>query len=420
MPDQPEPLRAVSWRDLCPWLIIFRVFRYAASFPVLALATAAVLLTPLGWRLSERLFLREDISSVAAFDAYSAEPGNLRRWPLTLNDVPAGADLRGFELARRVYGQATGEIASVFHGLVEPFRQLFNSRWTLAEFAFFLFSGLWTLAVWAFLGGAMTRLVVARLATEQRVGLRASLRHALRKFPAYFLGPLFPLLGVLVLAAFLALFGLLLRAGDVGVLIAGVLWFVVLLAGFGMAYLLLGLLFGWPLMWVAVSAERNADFFEAVSRSYSYARQAPLKYLFYALVALLYGGLCWLLVQIFAEAVLTLGQWGVAWGAGRERSFALSQTVHAVTAGIPGEFPSPRWRTGATLIAGWTGLVRVVATAFAFSFFWSAFCAIYLLLRYDVDRREMDEVWLELTPPFEPRPAPTIAPEPESNEPTST
>jgi hypothetical protein len=404
MNDERGLLRAVSWRDLCPWLILFRVFRHAVSLPALTLATLAVLVTPIGWRISERLFLDEEAQARLVQGGYPGEVGNPARWPAERDDTPAATDFRRLSLARGAWINAAGEIASVFHGLLEPFRQLFDPRWTLAEFAFFLFGGLWTLATWAIAGGAITRLAIVPLAAEQHVGFRAALWHSLRKFPTYLFGPLFPFLGVVVIGGLLALFGLLLRGGSFGMAVAGVLWVVVIAGGFALAYLLVGLLFGWPLMWAAASAERDADFFETVSRAYSYTRQAPLRYLFYAIVAALFGGLCWLLVELFAEAVIYLGLWGVSWGAGRERILELfDPTVDRPALA----------RFGVRLIYAWTGLVRAVATGFAFSFFWCSACAIYLLLRYDVDRREMDEVWIEQRPSEAPPSSPSPAAQPD-------
>jgi hypothetical protein len=352
----------------------------------LTLATAAVLLTPVGWRIAEKLFLEEEQQTILLRYGYTGEIGDPGRWPAERDDTPAADDFRHLSRAKGVLVEAASEMASVFHGLMDPFRQLFDPRWTLAEFAYFLLGGLWTLAIWALAGGAITRLAIVPLAADQHVGFRAALWHSLRMFPTYFLGPLFPFLGVIVLGALLALVGLLLRMGDLGLAIAGVLWILVMLGGFAMAYLLVGLLFGWPLMWAAASAERDSDFFDTVSRAYSYTRQAPLKYLFYAIVAVLFGGLCWLLVELFAEAVISLAEWGVSWGAGRDRMLELRDTTIE---------RSSLARFGLSLIAAWIGLVRAVATAFAFSFFWCAACAIYLLLRHDVDRREMDEVWIE-------------------------
>ncbi len=392
MTDNQRTLRAVSWRELCPWLIIFRAFRQAVRVPVLALATVAVLLTPIGWRISESLFLTEDRIALEALYQDRDAVGIPARWPGGVRSRPVADELQSIDLATPVYERAASQIASVFHGAVAPFRRMFDPRASVAEFAFFLLGGLWTLAIWALFGGAITRMAVVPLACDQSIDLRAALRHAVRKFPTYFLAPLFPLLGVVLFGAGLAAFGLLLRGGGIGVLIAGALWFLVLLGGLAMAYISLGLLFGWPLMWITASAEQDTDFFESVSRAYSYTRQAPLQYLFYAIVAVLFGGLCWLLAEFFTEATIQLGDWGVSWGAGRE---IVTQVRAATTLSddqLADELP-PRIRTGVQMVAAWTAFAHSVTTAFAFSYFWCAYCAIYLLLRYDVDRREMDEVW---------------------------
>ena len=76
-----------------------------------------------------------------------------------------------------------------------------------------------------------------------------------------------------------------------------------LVAGLLMAILLLGLLFGWPLMWATISTEET-DSFDALSRSYAYVFQRPLHYLFYAFVAGVVGWLGWLLVANFAAGVI--------------------------------------------------------------------------------------------------------------------
>ena len=175
----------------------------------------------------------------------------------------------------------------------------------------------WTLAVWAFFGGAICRIAVVQLAADERVGWAAALRFARRKWLSYFAAPLLPLLGVLVAAVPLAILGLLMCAGTVGVIAVGVIWPLFLLAGFLMALLLLGLAFGWPLMWATISAE-GTDSFDALSRSYAYLFQRPLRVIFYAFVAAVLGWLGWLLVVNFAASVIWLTNWAAAWGCGGE------------------------------------------------------------------------------------------------------
>ena len=104
--------------------------------------------------------------------------------------------------------------------------------------------------------------------------------HTTAKWKSYFAAPLFPLLGVLLATVPILCVGVLLRSA-ISLWIAAVLWPILLLGGLMMAILLLGLLFGWPLMWATISSE-GTDSFDALSRSYAYVFQRPLHYLFYA------------------------------------------------------------------------------------------------------------------------------------------
>lgn len=239
-------------------------------------------------------------------------------------------------------------------------------------------AGFWTLAVWAFFGGAISRIAVVQLAADEPVGWAAALRFARRKWLSYFAAPLLPLLGVLVAAVPLAILGLLMRAGTVGVIAIGVIWPLFLLAGLMMALLLLGLAFGWPLMWATISAE-GTDAFDALSRSYAYLFQRPLRFLFYVFVAAVLGWLGWILVVNFAAGVIWLTNWAVAWGCGWPRM----------------EMIEDRTLSGSGLIHFWIVCVKFLAVGFRYGYFWTAAAAIYLLLRRDVDATETDEVFLD-------------------------
>ncbi|MGB1929216.1 MAG: hypothetical protein ACPHO8_07895, partial [Mariniblastus sp.] len=62
MTEQPVIVQKISWINLCPWVLIFKTFSIAAGTGVLAFALVGVLLSPLGWIISENLFL-EDASN---------------------------------------------------------------------------------------------------------------------------------------------------------------------------------------------------------------------------------------------------------------------------------------------------------------------------------------------------------------------
>ncbi|MDE0736872.1 MAG: hypothetical protein OSB47_13690, partial [Pirellulaceae bacterium] len=248
---------------------------------------------------------------------------------------------------------------------------------------------IWTLLVWGIIGGAITRVAVVRLGCDEAVPIRSALGYSSSRLSAYMLSPLFPILFVLLLAIPLALLGILMRF-EMGVLLVSLVWILVLVAGLGMAYQLLGTMFGWPLMWVVISAEETGDHYEAYSRSFAYTFQRPFHYLFYATVALVLGGLGWLLIQVFAELAIYMSYWSVMWGCGLENVKELREVGGAI-----GGEESWMLTTGRLLMKASEGLVGVVASAYAYSYFWCASAGIYLLLRKSVDQTEFDEVFVD-------------------------
>ena len=153
-----------------------------------------------------------------------------------------------------------------------------------------------------------------------------------------------------------------------------------------MAVLFLGTLFGWPLMWAVISVE-GTDSFDALSRTYAYVFQRPLRYLFYIVVAAVIGWLGWILVRNFAAGVVWLGYWAAGWGCGER-----PDQVHPPAGG---DELSSVGRFGAGMIRFWAGCVKLLAVGYVFSYFWTASTAVYFLLRHNVDATEMDEVFLD-------------------------
>ena len=134
------------------------------------------------------------------------------------------------------------------------------------------------------------------------------------KWPAYFFAPLVAFSAVILLLIFGGIAGLLLQVKLLAVIVA-IFWPILLLGCFGIAVLLLGLLFGWPLIWPTISTE-GTDSFDGLSRSYSYTFQRPLYYLFYVLVAGVIGVLAAVIAWMLADWTRVLAYWGVSLGAG--------------------------------------------------------------------------------------------------------
>ena len=420
--DDGGTLRAVVWSEIFPWLNLFRCFRLAIRPPALVLSAIAMFLTVTCWTGVDVLFSRD------ATVAEQMESVRTCPW-LTLTelvpDEPRVPDLVGnlIELDRKTVvhrdpdmgsfavsssGQAVeGEVPelvrresepylSTWEQLSRPFRQVFDSGVTINRLGFLLVCSMLALAIWAFFGAAVTRSAAVELASEQRLGLGVMMRHACSKWRAYFFAPLVPLTFVLVCAgaigAVVAACGWLFGPGA-GLLVWGIIWPLMLLGGLVIAVLLLGLAFGWPLMWATISAEGD-DSWGAVSRSYQYVFQRPLHYLIYACMAAVLGILGWIVVSNLAAGVISLTYWAADWGANTARWVPDAGNSSIDTLISEAEFGSVGW-FGGKLILFWCGCVKMLAVGFLYSYFWTASTAIYFLLRYHADAVELDEVFLE-------------------------
>jgi len=379
-------VRQIAWREILPWLVIFRTFGLAKSLPLLFLATFGVLLTPVGWQIAETLFVSDQL--IEHDERFAGVVEQNRQWPFQQRAIQAPNDGRLPRSVQEIVLTKPNTLEPIFLRFVDPLARLLDDRLTVAQAAYYVFGLLWMLAVWGFFGGAVSRIAVVRLGREERMGLGDALRHAWARLGAYIGSPLFPVLGVVVIALPIYLLGVLAR-WDGGLLAMGIVWLLALLGGLVIAVLLLGLLFGWPLMWGTISAEERGDVFEAFSRSYSYAFQRPLHYLFYAVLATVYGALAWLLVYHFSEATIRFAEWAAALGAGEDRwaEIVRLQDDPSLGAGVS--------RYGVLLMGLGAGLVRSVAAGFGYSLFWCLAAAAYLLLRRDVDQTEFDEVFVE-------------------------
>jgi hypothetical protein len=450
--DDDGTLRAVAWSEVLPWLRIFRCFRLAIRFRLLLLSAIAVLLTASGWALLVVVFSGDP----AIAEQFGGSPESHRPAfsdlvrSATTDLVPDRPKLPQFDfglVAKNLrLGLAEDEPGPLlerspdpywgtFVSLSRPFRDIFSSEITATKLALLLLCGVWTLAVWAFFGGAVTRVAALELARKERIGWAAMLAHARSRWRSCFAAPFILLVIVLAFAAGMGLVGICLRS-EAGLTIVGVFfWPLMLLGGLAMAYVLLWLAFGWPLMWPAISAERGQDSFDALSRSNQFPFQCPLPYLFYVLVAVFVGWLGWLVVSNFAAAVIALTNWAADWGADASRWVAGSEAGASRQLGelLSGRAPVGAFGSlGAGLILFWCGCVKIMAVGYLYSYFWTASTCIYLLLRRDADGTEFDEVFVEEDdepatglPPFttDEKGAPVVADEgptpPEQAEPTS-
>ena len=383
MTEQPVIVQKISWSDLCPWTVIFRTLPIASSVTVLAFALLGIVLTPAGWMLSETLFIHAD----ARTDNNLMQVAEFNRSPyrgvfLSTNDQAKSINVMGLHLSGP---------EKVFQQLVTPFQQLFSIQMGMWKFCYLLFGCAWSIFVWSFVGLAITRVSLLKLTRNEQTGLDDAFDFALEKWMTAASAVAIPLAAVAVLCIPAFLVGLFMGF-DFGVLLAGLLWFVVLAVATAIGLLLLGLMFGWPLMVSSVSCE-SQNSFDAMTRAYAYTYQRPLHYLFYSLIAILFGGFCWMIVAALTEGVIDLSLWASSWGANIASANRLD-VINGVTDGVENQDASSMLTAGQTMIGLWTALFRTLSAAFLYGLFWCMASAVYLLLRKDVDETEMDEIYI--------------------------
>jgi len=391
--DRGGTIRQIAWHDVFPWGSLVRAVRLAASPRLVLLAALGLVLTAVGWRGIGWVFSGSDQLKESGWRMHDDA------WPWETSDQDYGAPLLSLERFNPLHSP----VIKSADWLSGPFVRIFDPTAGAIPILYSVLCGLWELAVWSLVGGAITRIASLALARDDRMGIVSGLRFGIRKWPAFFFAPLVPFAAVLGLLVLGWITGLLLKWNPSAFVVA-IFWPILLAACFAVAVLLVGLLFGWPLIWPTISTE-GTDSFDGLSRSYSYTFQRPLFYLFFVIVAGFLGALAALIAWLLADWTHVLSVWAVSWGAGAERMSEISAAVTAPDAAeglVAGT---------ARLLAFWRGCVVLLALAYVYSYFWTSVTRIYFLLRQRVDGTELDEVALEETESEETYGLPALAPD---------
>ncbi len=399
MESEHNEIRTIAWRELFPWTLIFRSLPVAVSIPVLLLALIGVLATPVGWKVCQWAMVNPEV--IGKSDPLFAEFINEVGSPHVgiFGSTPGKSQ-------GALFGLPVNGPAVVFHRFTEPFGRMFRQFSGLRPFLYLLLGGLWTIVVWSFIGVAITRIAILKYTRNEALDFNDALRFAWGQLPSCATALILPLIGVFLLCLLTFFAGLLMKF-DLTLLVVSLFYFVVIALATVMAVILLGLAFGWPLTVAAISTE-GQDSFDAMTRSYAYTFQRPLNYAFYALVAIVFGGLCWLVVAQVTGGIENLSYWSTSWGANlgdsdriksiRDISTIETNVAASAAASTSGALAAPTtsglFRTSQSVLGFWIGLFKSVAVAFLYAQFWCMAAAIYLLLRRDVDETELDEVFV--------------------------
>lgn len=305
---------------------------------------------------------------------------------------------------------AGGAFESHAHsGVLHSLRGMGYGMWWLLRYHtifFLLFIG-GALVIWAWAGGAICRVAALQFTRDEKLTMKQSLSFSREKlFGGFVLAPCIPVAFMLIAAVFLAAGGILLRVPVLGDLIAGPAFVLAIVGGIVIAILLLGLIVGGSLFWPAVAVEAT-DAFDSFSRSLSYAFSKPWKAVWYALLATVFAGICWIVVNLFTFLALSFTRalvgFGTSpfgwWSRGEGDAHVRKLDLLWPPAGPGSLYSWPDWSQlswyeyfSAFFIAVYVLIFIGLMWAFLASFYFSASTIIYILLRRDVDGTDLAEV----------------------------
>ena len=263
----------------------------------------------------------------------------------------------------------------------------------------FLAYGLWFLVMWSLFAGAINRVYAFRIGRDETITLSEALAFGLKTFFTHFFSGL--LIAVIIAAMFWLVVGLVALFGSIPyfnyfghfVVIIGLPF--VLVAGFIIALLVVGLMFCFNMISSAIAAEYT-DPFDAVSRAYSYILERPWHTLLYTFLTVAFVGI----FLFFGAFALDSAESMLNWGLGDGQYGAISNYMgdnYISTVSYKEAFAGKQWSLMVlgivTRFLFW--LVHVFIFAAAIAFWLGSRMKAYLLLRHEVDGDEPDEIYLE-------------------------
>jgi len=255
----------------------------------------------------------------------------------------------------------------------------------------------------AVVGGAICRHTASRMAGEDP-SIFESVRFALRRFWFLIRAPLLPIGFIVVLGILTIAISLIGAVPWIGPILLGVMFIVLLLGGFIIMLVVLGLVGGLHLIYPCLAVEVS-DGFDAISRSFSYVFNSPWRAAFYTAVALIYGVLTWffLLLALFVLLAVTHGCANIGTG-----FFGLEHGAYSGVSVLDTIWRTPHferliapinwWAMGwweliaAAFIYFWLFLLVTLLGAYVVGYYFSSSTIIYMLLRRHVDGQPLTDI----------------------------
>jgi hypothetical protein len=281
-----------------------------------------------------------------------------------------------------------------------PIAAVKHDAWSTAAVALPL------LALVAIFGGAISRMAATEFARGERISWTTALAFSLRRGVAFTSTLASPLLGALIIGGIIAVAGwALLSIGWVQVA-GAVLYGLALLLILGAVLLLVGYVFGFPLLIPALACE-GTDAIDAIQRTYAYVLGRPVRLIAYTLLSLammvallaVVGGIGSAAISATAVATTTLTNDTVTEAVRSEVPGLTKPRPISVDSIILGTAPPAEPDFGKSLnttkdiIGFWHNVVALLVAGIGVSYFFSSSTVLYLILREINDGQDHTELW---------------------------
>jgi hypothetical protein len=396
-------IRRIDWLEFMPPVLLFRVFNTAVGGRVLFFAVVGILLT-----IFVNLFLYTFNSpQVRRFEELTGKSIE-REKGLSIIIDRVNKD----RVNKRSVQLQEGKLLNLVEFIADEFQDSVLFAWnffTRSGRQFFMVNhGSWLkfginflgftaiVIVWGVAGGLICRSAAMRLTQDKTESISDLFRFLKNRGIGFLSSVLILTIGIL----FCILIGMIpiqvANSCNVTVIdyFVTIIFPFVFLFNFLAFFLLVGLWFGFPLLFAAVAAE-GADGFDAVSRMFSYLFQRPFHYVLYWFLAAVQGFLGYFAVMFFVTGTIALTEYFM--GLDRGLSLFVNISSSAGSSDISGisKFCVLKNPILLILISAWFDLLRFIVIAYIFAWFWTSGVAIYLLLRRSVDAAPFTEIYYQ-------------------------
>ncbi len=257
----------------------------------------------------------------------------------------------------------------------------------------------------AYFGGAITRAAALEFSLGEKPGPAELMRYCRKHLKSYLFAPIAPLAVVFCLGCLIVALGLIANLPWAGEIILGLSIIIALILGLFIAIVLIGAFGGVSLMLPAISYEGTSGY-DALGRAYCYTYSRPWKLLYYSVISIFYGSICYMFVRFIAFLLLKMTHTFLKFGMFAES--ARTQGVSKLEAiwrepeffNLLGRHTNINYYLTESLSSGLVHLAILlilgVVAAFVVSYYFCANTVIYALMRKEIDKNQMTEIYTEL------------------------